>query len=58
MTMDVKDKQPAIIEFLLLKRCARGEIVIHLRKMSDSTTYCGASVFRWISEISDGNEEL
>jgi hypothetical protein len=53
-----KDKHPAIKEFLLLEECTGEEIVIRLRNMYASATYCCASVFRWISEFRRGNEEL
>jgi hypothetical protein len=56
--MDVTNKQQVVIEFLLLEGRARGEIVIRLRNVYRSAVYCRASVFRWISEVRRGNEEL
>jgi hypothetical protein len=56
--MDVKDRQRAVIEFLLLEACASEEIVIHLRKMCSSAAYYHDSVFRWMTEARRGNEEL
>jgi hypothetical protein len=58
VTMDVKDKQLAVIEFLLLEECASEEIVMCLRNLYASAAYCRASVFRWISEVRRGNENL
>jgi hypothetical protein len=56
--MDVKDKQRAFIEFLLLEGCAGEEIVIRLRNLYGSAAYCRASLFRWINEVRRVNEEL
>jgi hypothetical protein len=58
MTMEVKDKQRAVIEFLLFEGCAGEEIVIRLRNVYGSAAYYRASVFRWINEVPGCNEEL
>jgi hypothetical protein len=46
------------MEFLQLEGCVCDKIVIPLGKVYGSDTYCCTSVFRWISEIRRGNEEL
>jgi hypothetical protein len=51
MAMDVKDKQRAVIEFLLLKGCTGDKIVVHLQNVYGSAAYCRASVFKRISEV-------
>jgi hypothetical protein len=56
--MDVKDKQPAVIEFMLLEGCNGEEIAIHLRNVHIPAGYCFVSVFKWISDIRGGNERL
>jgi hypothetical protein len=56
--MDVTDKELAIIEFLLFEGCSDEEIVIRLRHVYGSAAYRSAPVFRWISEVCRGNEEL
>jgi DNA-binding NarL/FixJ family response regulator len=58
VTMDVKQKQRAVIEFLLLERCAGDEIAAGLQNVYGEDAYCRASVFRWIQEIRRGNKEL
>jgi hypothetical protein len=58
VTMQVKDKQRAFIEFLLLERCDGEKIVVHLRSIYGSAVHCRASVFRWISELRRDSEEL
>jgi hypothetical protein len=39
MAMDVKDKQRAVIEFLLLEGCAGEEIVLRLPNVDGSAPY-------------------
>jgi hypothetical protein len=56
--IDLKDKQPAIIEFLLLEGYPGGEIAIRFRNVWGSAACSRASVFRWINEVRHGNEEL
>jgi hypothetical protein len=56
--MDVKQKQRAVTEFLLLEGCARDEIAARLQNVYGEDAYCRASVFRSIQEIRRGNEEL
>jgi transposase len=56
--MDVKDKQQAVIEFLMLEGCSEEEIVTRLQNVSGSAAYCHASVFKWINEVCSDNEEL
>jgi hypothetical protein len=52
------DKRRVAIEFLLLEDYAGAEIVTRLGNMYRSTAHCRASVFRWISEVLRGKEEL
>jgi hypothetical protein len=56
--MDGRGKQRTVTKLLLLEGYASGEIVIHLLGMDGSPGYCCASVFRWISEVRCGDEEL
>jgi hypothetical protein len=56
--MDVKQKQLAVIEFLLLEGCGGDNIVLRLQNAHGRDAYCGTSVFRWMDEIRPGNEEL
>jgi transposase len=56
--MEIKDKQRAVIEFLLLEGCAGDEIAIRLRNVYGEDAYSRATVFRWITEVRRGNEEL
>jgi hypothetical protein len=56
--MDLKNKQRAIIKFPLLNSCTGKEIVTRLRHVYGSAVYRRTSVFRWISEVRRGNEEL
>jgi hypothetical protein len=58
VTMDVRQKQRAVIEFLLLKGCEGDDIVLRLQNAYGRDPYCRASVFRWMNEIRRGNEEL
>jgi hypothetical protein len=58
VALDAHDKERVIIEFLLLEGCVGEEIAIRLRNVYGSAAYCRASVFRWISEVRRGNEEL
>jgi hypothetical protein len=58
VTMNVKNKHRAVIEFFLLEWCISQEIVLRLRNVHDLVAYCRASVFRWISEVHRGNAEL
>jgi hypothetical protein len=56
--MDAKDNQRTVIQFLLFEGRAGQEIMIRIRNVYGSAADCHASVFRWISEIRRGNEEL
>jgi hypothetical protein len=56
--MDVKDNKRAAIECFLFKGGASEKIVIHLLNMYGSVAYCRGSVFRWISEVRRGNDEI
>jgi transposase len=56
--MDVKSKQRAVMEFLLVEGCAGDEIAARLQNMYGEDAYCRASMFRWIQEIGRGSEEL
>jgi hypothetical protein len=56
--MYFKNKERALIKFLLLERFAREEIAISLRNVYASAAYGRASVGRWISEVHRGKEEL
>jgi hypothetical protein len=58
VTMDLKDKQRAVIEFPLLEGCTGEEIVMRLRSVYVLVTYYHVSVFRWIDEVRRGSEEL
>jgi hypothetical protein len=55
---EVKDKQQAVIELLLLEGCTGEEIMMHLRNVYGSSAYCRASAFRLVSEVGRGNKEL
>jgi hypothetical protein len=56
--MDVKQKQRAVVEFLLLKECEGDDIGLRLQKGYDRNADCRASVFIWMNEIRRDNEEL
>jgi hypothetical protein len=56
--MEAKDKQRAVIEFVLLEGCAGEELKISLENVYGSDACCCASVLRWINEDRSGNEEL
>jgi hypothetical protein len=56
--MAIKDRHRAVIDLLLLERCASEEIVIRLRNVNGPAVYCHASVFRWISEVRGSKEEF
>jgi hypothetical protein len=58
VTMNVKNKHRAVIEFFLLEGCTSQGMVMRLRNVYGSVAYCRASVFRWISEVRCGNGEL
>jgi hypothetical protein len=58
VTMDVKQKQRAVIEYLLLEECEGDGIVPRLQNASHRDAYCRASGFRWMNEICCGKEEL
>jgi hypothetical protein len=58
VTMDVKEKQWAVIEFLLIEGYEGNDIVLRLQNASGRGAYSRASVFRWMNEIRRGNEEL
>jgi hypothetical protein len=56
--MDVKQKQQAVIKFLLLEVCEGDDIGLRFQNAYGRDAYCRASVFRWMDEIRRGNEEL
>jgi hypothetical protein len=56
--METKDKQRAVIEFLLLEGCVGEEIVAPIRNWYGSTAYCRISISRRISEVRRGNQDL
>jgi hypothetical protein len=58
VTMDLKQKQRAVIEFLLLEGCEGDDIVFRLQNAYGRDAYCWASVFRWMNEICRGSEEI
>jgi DNA-binding NarL/FixJ family response regulator len=54
--MDVKMKQRAVIEFLLLQRSDDEEIAQRLRNAHGDGLYFLIAIFRWIKEVRNGNE--
>jgi hypothetical protein len=58
VTINAKDRQRSVIEFRVIERCAGEEIMICLRNVYGSSACCRASIFRGISELCRGNEEL
>jgi hypothetical protein len=56
--MAVKAKQEAVIEFFLFEGCVSEEVVVHLRNVHGSAAHCQTSVFRRISKVRHGKEEL
>jgi transposase len=56
--MDVKDKECSVIEFLLLEGFSSDEIITRFEEVSGEDAYSRASVFRWIREVRQGNQEL
>jgi hypothetical protein len=56
--MDVKQKQQAVIEFLLLEGCEGADIVLSLQNAYGRDVYCRASMFRRMNEIRRGNKDL
>jgi hypothetical protein len=56
--MDVKQKQRAIIEFLLLEEREDDDTVLRLQNVYGRNAYCRGSVFRCMNETRRGNEEL
>jgi hypothetical protein len=56
--MDVKQKQWALIEFLLLEGYEGDDIVLRLQKAYGRDVYCRAPVFRWKNDVHRGNEFL
>jgi hypothetical protein len=58
VTMDVKEKPHAVIEFLLLEGCTGNGIFMRLQNVFGPDAYSRSSVFHWIQEVRRGNEEL
>jgi hypothetical protein len=58
MSMDTRQKQPAVIEFLLLEKRPDDEIAIRLRNKYEGVAGSRATVSRWISKIRSGHPEL
>ena len=56
--MDVKQKQRAVIEFLLLEGRAGEEIAIRLHDVYGEATYSRATVFRWTNRVRSGDAGL
>jgi hypothetical protein len=56
--MDVKVRQRAVIEFLLLEGCTDEETAIRLRNVYSSDASCYGSIFRRINDVRSGNKEL
>jgi transposase len=56
--MDVKGKERAFLELVLLEGCLSKEIAIHLQNVYGPAAYYCTSVSRWISKVRRGNEEL
>jgi hypothetical protein len=56
--MDVRWKQRAVIEFLLLEGYEADDLVLRLQNACGRDACCRASVFRWMNEIRHGTEEL
>jgi hypothetical protein len=56
--MDFKQKQRAVIKFLLSEGCEDGDIVLRLQNTYSRDAYCRALVFRWMNEIRRGNDRL
>jgi hypothetical protein len=56
--MDVKQKQRAVIEFLLLEECEGDDIVLRLQKAYGRDAYCRASLLKWMNEIRCGSKEF
>jgi transposase len=56
--MNVRQKQRAVIEFLLLEGREYDDIVLRLRNAYGRDVSGRASVFRWMNKIRLGNEEL
>jgi hypothetical protein len=57
-TIKDKQKQQALIEFLLLEGRESENIVLRLQHASGRDAYCRASGFKYMNEIRHGNEEL
>jgi hypothetical protein len=55
--MNMKQKQRAVIEFLLLEGRLGDDIAIHRHTVSEDAAYSRAAVFRWTSKIRSGNSE-
>jgi hypothetical protein len=55
--MDVKQKEGAFIEFLLLEGRPDDEIAASLQNVYAQDAYSRVSVFGWIQEVRRGNEE-
>jgi transposase len=58
VSMDLKQKQRAVIEFPLLEGRRDDEIAIRLQNVYEAAAYSRATVFRWINKIRNGNSEL
>jgi hypothetical protein len=58
VTMYVKKKQRAVIEFLLLEGCKGGDIDLLFQNAYGRDAYCRTSVFRWMNEIHRGKKEF
>jgi hypothetical protein len=58
VTMDVKQKQRPVIEFLLLEGWEGDEIMLRLSNADGKDASCRALVFRWMNVIRRGSENL
>jgi hypothetical protein len=56
--MGTKQKQHAVIEFLLVERRPGDKIAIRLRNVDEEAAHSRATVFRGIGKIHSGNSEL
>jgi transposase len=58
VSLDVKQKIPAVIKFLLLEGRDREEITIRLHDAYGEAAYSRATVFRWINRVRTGDAGL
>jgi hypothetical protein len=56
--MDVKQKQQAVVEFLLLEGCEGDGILLRVQNAYGRDASRRVSASRWMTEIRRGNEEF